>query len=85
MLYNLCITNKQGVKMKNEIINKIKKIDTEIIKESIIQLNNNFDKYSEIILNHMFNELELRLNENDFIIFCDSISNETEVSKNVNV
>ena len=56
----------------DEIINKIKTLSTDLLKEVIIGSMSN-DKIKQIVLDALLDELEIRISEEDFINFCDAL------------
>lgn len=58
---------------KEKMVNRIKEQSTELLKEMVNEVNNDLSKESDIVLMAILDELMERMEEEDFVEFCDSL------------
>ena len=51
----------------------MKKFTTQQLKAAVVELSEKFDEESSIAFELALNELEKRMTEEDFVLFCDGI------------
>lgn len=58
---------------REKMVNRIKEQSTELLKEMVNEVNNDLSKESDIVLMAILDELMERMEEEDFVEFCDSL------------
>lgn len=58
---------------KNLTKNKLNGLSIEELKKKLLLMNDNFELSGEIIFNTALDLLESKMDENEFIFFCDEL------------
>lgn len=58
---------------KNITENRLNKLSIDELKKVTLSMNDNFELVGEIIFNTALDLLESKMDENDFISFCDEL------------
>lgn len=56
-----------------KMIQKLKSINTEFLKEVLTQLMSRKDYHSGVVFNYAIEELRVRIPENEFVEFCETL------------
>lgn len=67
------IENMKVAEFKNITKNKLNALSIEELKNTLLLINDNFELAGEIIFNTALDLLESKMDENEFISFCDEL------------